>query len=181
MSAPASLPPVREVTAEAELLAWDDWTVRRPGGHVYQSRAWAAHLGARGWEPRFLVVEDGGPLFGLVSFERRWPLIGGRSSYLIRGPVPTDDDPATTAARLALAADHLAKAGVDVVAADPEIPAGSGFPALLAAQGFRPIPEIQPSRHRMRVPLGDGIDESAAFGAIGLAAMFFTRRLWLTI
>lgn len=157
---------VRPATA-LELLGWDAMTVARRRGHVYQSRAWAAHLGARGWEPRFLVVEGDGPPFGVVSFERRWPVVPGRSSYLIRGPVPTDDEPAVTAARLALVADHLAEAGVDVVASDTELPAASGYPALLTAAGFHAIPEIQPSRHRMRVPLGPAGDEEAAFGALG--------------
>ena len=79
--------------SEAELLAWDDWTVRRPGGHVYQSRAWATHLERRGWRARHLVI---GEAFGVLSMERRWPAIGGGSAYLMRGPIPSDPAPAET-------------------------------------------------------------------------------------
>jgi peptidoglycan pentaglycine glycine transferase (the first glycine) len=157
VSAPASLPPVREVTAEAELLAWDDWTVRRPGGHVYQSRAWAAHLERRGWRARHLVI---GEAFGVLSMERRWPAIGGGSAYLMRGPIPSDPAPAETVARLVAVTEALAGEGVDVVATDAEVPAESGYPALLRGAGFHPIPEIQPSRHRMTLPLDTGADEA---------------------
>jgi hypothetical protein len=147
----------------AELLGWDGRTVVRRRGHVYQSRAWAAHLARSGWRPRFLVFEDG---FGVLAVERPWPVIGGSSSYVMRGPIPSDDDPAITAARLAAVADELARHGVDVVASDAEVPAETGYPALLAARGFHPIEEILPSRHRMSLPLGEGVDEAAAFAGI---------------
>lgn len=151
---------VHEATAE-ELLGWDARTVGRRRGHVYQSRAWAAHLSAAGWRPRFLVFDDG---FGVLSLERRWPLLPGGSSYVMRGPVPADDDPAVTAGRLEVVAGALAAAGVDVVASDAEVPADTGYPALLARRGFHPIEEIQPSRHRMSLPLGEGADEAAVLG-----------------
>ncbi len=153
---------LHEASAE-ELLGWDGRTVVRRRGHVYQSRAWAAHLARSGWRPRFLVVDDG---FGVLSLERPWPVIGGSSSYLMRGPIPADDDPAITAARLAAVADELARRGVDVVASDAEVPAETGYPALLVARGFHPIEEILPSRHRMSLPLGEGADEAAVFGGI---------------
>ena len=38
-----------------ELDDWDARTVDAPGGHVYQSRAWASIARRRGWQPRFLV------------------------------------------------------------------------------------------------------------------------------
>lgn len=153
---------IHEASA-GELLGWDGRTVVRRRGHVYQSRAWAAHLARSGWRPRFLVFEDG---FGVLSLERPWPVVGGASSYVMRGPIPADDDPAVTAARLSAVADELASHGIDVVASDAEVPADTGYPALLAARGFRPIDEIQPSRHRLSLPLGDGADEAAVFGGI---------------
>lgn len=148
---------VHEATAE-ELLGWDARTVGRRRGHVYQSRAWAAHLAASGWRPRFLVFDDG---FGVLSLERHWPLLRGGSSYLMRGPVPADDDPALTAGRVEVVAEALAESGVDVVATDAEVPADTGYPALLARRGFHPIEEIQPSRHRMSLALGTGADETS--------------------
>ena len=164
MSRPAGAPSstLREANAH-DLLGWDALTVARRRGHVYQSRAYARHLASRGWRTRFLVFEDG---VGVVSYERTWPAIGGGSAYLIRGPVPTDDDPAVTAARLEAIVAALAPHGIDVVATDAEVPAESGYPALLAARGFRPIPEIQPSRHRMSLPLGSGVDEAAVLAGV---------------
>ena len=63
---------------------------------------------------------------------------------------------------VALAAD-----GVDVVAADAEIPASdSAYGAAIKAAGFVPIEEIQPSRHRVALPLPPGTDEAAALDGI---------------
>jgi lipid II:glycine glycyltransferase (peptidoglycan interpeptide bridge formation enzyme) len=54
---------------------------------------------------------------------------------------------------------------VAVVATDAEIPQATGYPDLLAASGFHPIEEIQPSRHRISLPLA-GRDADEVFGAI---------------
>src|SRR4029079_18453549 len=102
-----------------ELEDWDACTVDAPGGHVYQSRAWAAHREASGWRPRFLVDDAGERALALT---RSWPLVGGGSAYVPRGPGPVDTDAAALAARLIAVADHLAADGIDVVAADPEVP-----------------------------------------------------------
>ena len=56
-------------------------------------------------------------------------------------------------------------AGFDVIATDAEIPADSGYPELLRRSGFHPIEEIQPSRHRISLPLA-GQDEDGAFEGI---------------
>lgn len=40
-----------------------------------------------------------------------------------------------------------------VIASDAEIAAATGYPSLLRAIGFHPIDEIQPSRHRVSLPL----------------------------
>jgi lipid II:glycine glycyltransferase (peptidoglycan interpeptide bridge formation enzyme) len=153
----------RDATAE-QLAAWDADTVDADGGHVYQSRAWAEHRAASGWRPRFLVTADGGRV---LTLERRWRGIGGGSAYVPRGPAPVDADGTVLAARQVAIADTLASTGIDVVAADPEVPASdTGFLHGIAAAGFRPIEEIQPSRHRIRLPLDDGVDEMLAFGHI---------------
>lgn len=139
---------------------WDARVVERPGGHVLQSQAWARHRRERGWRPLFLLAGDA----GVLALTRPWPVIGGLSAYLPRGPVPTGGGEA--AARLLVAAAAtLAEHGIDVVAADPEVPAADErYRELIAAAGFRPIEEIQPSRHRLSLPLGPGVDEAVAFG-----------------
>jgi len=152
-----------------ELVDWDAATVDAPGGHVYQSRAWAEHRRRSGWTPRFLVTDDGGRVLALT---RRWPVTSGGSAYLPRGPVAdgvtgSPAGPAELAARQIAVAEALAADGIDVVAADPEVPAaGEAFRARIAAAGFRPIEEIQPSRHRVSLPLDHGADEPAVFEAI---------------
>ena len=147
-----------------ELDDWDLRTVEAPGGHVYQSRAWAEHRSRSGWQPRFLVDEGGGRTLALT---RSWPLIGGGSAYIPRGPGPVEADAAGLAARLVAVADELADGGIDVVAADPEVPdADAGFRAAIESAGFHPIEEIQPSRHRISLPLGRDTEEAAVFEAI---------------
>jgi lipid II:glycine glycyltransferase (peptidoglycan interpeptide bridge formation enzyme) len=151
----------REARAD-ELETWDDLTVRPVGGHVLQSRAWAEYREAAGWHPRFLMGADGSAVLALL---KPWPRINGWSAYLSRGPVPTTD-PVTLAARLDGATRYLNSQGVDVVASDPQVRVSTGYGAELERIGFKPIEEIQPSRHRLSVPLGDGIDEDAALARV---------------
>lgn len=153
-----------------ELADWDARTVDVPGGHVYQSRAWADHRRASGWTPRFLVTDDDGSVLALT---RAWPILGGGSAYLPRGPVTGEpsgrpDDAAIVLARRQIAiAEALARDGMDVVAADPEVPSSDeAFRTEIVAAGFRPIEEIQPSRHRISLPLGAGANEASVFEAI---------------
>jgi lipid II:glycine glycyltransferase (peptidoglycan interpeptide bridge formation enzyme) len=147
-----------------ELADWDARTVDQPGGQVYQSIAWAEHRRASGWRPRFLVAEDGGRALALT---RAWPMVGGGSAYLPRGPVPMGAGPADLAGRLIAIGDALAGEGIDVVAADPEVPAADrAFREAIEAVGFYAIEEIQPSRHRISLPLSPGVDETAVFEAI---------------
>ena len=143
----------REATPD-ELERWDDLTVRPPGGHVLQSRAWAEHRAGRGWQPRYLVGDDGSAVLALL---RPWPVVGGMSAYLPRGPVPTGglDD---AIARLEGATHWLAARGVDVVASDAEVIA-DGYAERIEKLGFRPIEEIQPSRHRLSVRFDEHADE----------------------
>jgi lipid II:glycine glycyltransferase (peptidoglycan interpeptide bridge formation enzyme) len=147
-----------------ELADWDAQTVEAAGGHVYQSRAWADHRRASGWRPRFLVADDGGRALALT---RPWPVIGGGSAYIPRGPVAMGAAPGALGARVIAIGDALAGEGIDVVAADPEVPdADAGFRAAIEAAGYHAIEEIQPSRHRISLPLEPGADETAVFEAI---------------
>jgi lipid II:glycine glycyltransferase (peptidoglycan interpeptide bridge formation enzyme) len=141
--------------APPEILErWDDLTVRVPGGHVLQSRAWAEHRATRGWQPRYLAGEDGSAVLALT---RPWPLISGASAYLPRGPVPSGglDD---AIARLDGVTRWLGEQGVDVVASDAEVVA-DGYRQRLGTIGYQPIEEIQPSRHRLTVRLDEQADE----------------------
>ena len=150
------------VAGPRELEAWDDLTVHPGGGHVLQSMAWARHRAASGWRPHHLVLGDGS---AVLALERRWPMMRGGSAYLPRGPVPAGGVEAMVA-RLDAVTGWLRTVGIDVVATDAEIPATSGYGELVRAIGFRPIEEIQPSRHRYTLPLGHGVDEAGIFSGI---------------
>jgi len=152
----------REAT-DAELRTWDELTVRPPGGHVLQSRAWAEYRRRAGWSPHHLVGSDGS---GVLALVRPWPLVGGSSAYISRGPVPTDPSADVLADRLDGATRWLTAQGVDVVAADAQIRADTGYAPAVARLGFHGIEEIQPSRHRLAVPLPPGTTEDAALANV---------------
>ena len=161
-------PAVAEL-AGAALDGWDAAAVHAPGGHVFQSRAWARHTGGRGWRPRFLAAGD----HRALVLERSWPVIGGASGYMVRGPVgpgrpwAADRSGEPLGAALVAMAAWLAGRGVDVLAADPEVAAGdAGYRRTLDAAGFRPIAELQPSRHRMALDLPANGDEGAVWDGI---------------
>jgi hypothetical protein len=167
MSAPWA---IHDATPD-ELLDWDAHTVDVPGGDVFQSRAYGEYRSRHGWNPRFLVFDDG---FRVLSISRPWPWLGGGGAYLPRGPVSGGEPPERTADRTRAAADWLAANGIDVVSSDSEIRAETGYPAMLAARRFKPIEEIQVARHRVGVPLD--ADEAAQFGLIKQTSRNLIRR-----
>jgi lipid II:glycine glycyltransferase (peptidoglycan interpeptide bridge formation enzyme) len=141
---------------------WNALAVERQGGHVYQGVEWAEHRRRSGWRPLYISTNDQ----RILALTRPWPLIGGASAYIPRGPAPVADGGATGAA-LWSAIRALAAHAVDVVAADPEVPAGDGaFADWLRRARFHPVDEIQPSRHRIRLPLDSGADEAGVFSGI---------------
>lgn len=145
----------------AELETWDQRTVHAPGGHVYQSRAWAEQRARLGWVPRFVILDG---VRGALVLTRPFPWVGGASAYIPRGPIadpPTEAAAAIADRTIALAA-WLATQGIDVVATDAEIPtAFDGVGAGLRSAGFHAIPEIQPSRHRISLSLAPDTDDAA--------------------
>ncbi len=153
MSAP------REAT-DAELAAWDRRTVHAPGGHVYQSRTWADQRRRLGWRPLHVVL---GPEHGALVLLRSFPLIGGASAYAPRGPiVAPDEDPSAAGSRVAELGAWLTGRGVAVLATDAEVPADqTAYGRALHDAGFRPIPELQPSRHRVSLGLAPDADDDA--------------------
>ncbi len=169
---------IRELAA-GELDGWDADAVDAPGGHVLQSRAWAAHRAGQGWRPRYLALGD----VRALALTRPWPLVGGGSAYIPRGPVGPGhawlDDGSGTAIgeTLAAAAAHLAGSGVDVVAADAEVAAGdAGYRAVVSSAGFRSIPEIQPSRHRLALALPADGDPATVLAGVAKATRQRIRR-----
>jgi lipid II:glycine glycyltransferase (peptidoglycan interpeptide bridge formation enzyme) len=165
--------------AGAELDEWDVRAVDAPGGHVFQSSAWAAHRARSGWRPRFLAAGDALAL----ALVRPWPLPGGASAYLPRGPVGQgtpwtgDGSGARIGGALVSMTRLLAAGGVDVLAADPEVAASDeGYRRALADAGFHSIEEIQPSRHRMVIPLPADGDPAPVLGGVAKATRQRVRR-----
>jgi lipid II:glycine glycyltransferase (peptidoglycan interpeptide bridge formation enzyme) len=152
----------REATA-AELADWDRLVVERPGGHVYQSRAWAAERARLGWRPLHVMLDAER---GALVLLRPFPIVGGASAYVPRGPIVDATDPLdggdAAADRLAGLVAWLGSRAVAVVATDAEVPAADAvYGRAIRAGGFRPIPEIQPSRHRVSVALARDTDDDA--------------------
>jgi peptidoglycan pentaglycine glycine transferase (the first glycine) len=143
----------------------DDWNalaVERPGGHVYQGAQWAEHRRRSGWRPLFVCRGDQ----RILVLTRPWPVIGGSSAYIPRGPAPVDGGEPTGAALWDVTRE-LAARGVDVVAADPEVPANDdAYGDWLRRAAFHQVEEIQPSRHRISLPFERGADEEAVFHGI---------------
>jgi lipid II:glycine glycyltransferase (peptidoglycan interpeptide bridge formation enzyme) len=150
------------VATPDELAAWDQRTVDAPGGHVYQSRAWAEHRGRTGWDADHLVFDDG---YRTLVLRRPFPVVGGWSAYIPRGPIAAGETADMTADRLAAIVGHLEAGEVAVVATDAEIPAATGYAQRLAGIGFTPIEEIQPSRHRVSLAL-EGRTEDEVFAGV---------------
>jgi hypothetical protein len=145
---------------DAELADWDRRTVHAPGGHVYQSLAWAEQRARLGWQPLPVMLDDDHAALVLL---RQFPLVGGASAYVPRGPiVAPGEDRRSAAARVAELGDWLAGRGVDVLATDAEVPAAdSAYGDALHGAGFHPIPEIQPSRHRVSLTIAPDADDAA--------------------
>lgn len=144
----SAAPPEVLVARPEDLATWDDVAVRSPEGNVKQSLAWGRHRERQGWRPLHLLA-GGVPALVLT---RPWRGIGGMAAYLPRGPIEVGGVGAT-ADRVAAIVAFLGERGADVVTVDPEIPAATGFADRLVAQGFRPIEELEPSRHRLDVAL----------------------------
>jgi lipid II:glycine glycyltransferase (peptidoglycan interpeptide bridge formation enzyme) len=149
----------REATT-AELEDWDRGTVRPPGGNVYQSTVWADQRARLGWRPLHVLIDADHPALVLL---RPFPIVGRSSAYIPRGPIVDPHDAGAGAARrVAILGDWLARRGVAVVATDAEVPAADAtYGDGLRAVGFRPIPEIQPSRHRVSLGLAADTDDEA--------------------
>ena len=151
----------------AELLDWDEHTVASPNGHVYQSLAWGEYRAAHGRPVWHIVFDDG---FRMLVVGRDRPVVGGGWAYATRGPIP-DEHAVLTATRAAAAAELLASEGLDSFTVDGETPAETGLGRFLQARGFKPVEEVQTSRHRMDVNLGPvdshNSDEKTIFGSFG--------------
>jgi len=139
-----------------DLEDWDLHTVDVPSGDAYQSRAWAEFRGRHGWRPRFVRFEDG---FRVLLLERPWSGVPGAGAYVSRGPIRAGEPAEQTAKRLVELARWLAASGVDVISSDVEMPVGTAYPDIVRRAGFRSVDEIQPSRHRMSLPIGEGATE----------------------
>ncbi len=148
----------REAT-EAELADWDRRTVHVPGGHVYQSRTWAAQRARLGWQPLHVMLADD---HGALVLVRSFPWVGGASAYIPRGPIADPGESGdAAAARVATLTQWLAGRAIDVVATDAEVPAADrSYRDGLRAVGFHPIAEIQPSRHRVSLELPHETDDA---------------------
>jgi hypothetical protein len=116
-----------------------------------------------GWRARFATFTDGGA--ALVLTRRRAPL-PGFLAYASRGPVAGADGATASAARALALGEWARRAGATVLAVDPELDADTTYEARLAAGGFVPAEEIQPSRHRLVVSWAPGAAEDELWAGL---------------
>ncbi len=144
--------------ASAPPDGWDARTVDPPGGHVLQGTAWAAHRAAQGWRSHFLRFADGASALVLTHPQ---PPLPGFVAYAPRGPISGGDGVEPVAARAAGLADWVRGEGGTILAVDPELDEDPAYDRALAAAGYRPTEELQPSRHRMILSWEPGHDLEA--------------------
>lgn len=160
--------PVRvESVADQAPTGWDESTVAPSGGHVLQSAAWAEHRRGQGWTPHFVDFSDGRRALVLSHEQRPLP---GFVAYAPRGPIAAGDPAQQVAARGAALAEWLRPQGATILAVDPELDADPAYDTALADTGFRETEEIQPSRHRLVLPLPAGADEEAVLAGMAKQA-----------
>ena len=108
---------------------------------------------ASGWRPRFLVADDGGRRARADPAVAAASAAAARTSRAARSPTGRRRRSAGRAPGGRRRTCWRPRA-IDVVAADAEVPAADdAFRGAIEAAGFHPIEEIQPSRHRISLPL----------------------------
>ena len=166
-------PPHSSETIQARLATpaeLADWDARTVGSRTATStsRSRGASTGRR-------MAGQSGTSSSMMASECSWSAASGRwlaaAGRTRRGdPIP-EDHALLSAARSAAAAELLANDGVDSFTVDGETPAAAGLGRFLQARGFRPVDEVQTSRHRMDVSLGPehdpNSDEKTIFGSFG--------------
>jgi Acetyltransferase (GNAT) domain len=136
------------VTTEAP-PDWDARAVHVPGGHVYQSAAWAAYRATQGRDARFVDLGDG---VALVSL-RRSSGLPGVEAVVRRGPAHCGLPTGRLAERAAVLASWARGIGARDLLLDPERDADAAYEAAMDAAGFTVATELEPSIHVMRLDL----------------------------
>lgn len=142
---------------------WDRLTVEPEGGHVLQSQAWAEHRRGQGWPPRYVRFSDDRCALVLM---RRQPPLPGFLAYAPRGPIAAGDPVEQVAARAVALAKWLRREGATLLVVDPQLDASPRYRSLLTAAGYRETEEIQPSRHRLVLPLPPGTSKERLLGGL---------------
>ncbi|HSK53114.1 MAG TPA: GNAT family N-acetyltransferase [Clostridia bacterium] len=145
---------------------WDTRTIDPPGGHVLQGTAWAAHRASLGWTPHFVTFASGR---AALVLSHRQPPLPGFTAYAPRGPVAGGDPAEAVAGRAAALAGWMRERGGTILAVDPELDADPAFERAMAAAGFAPTEEIQPSRHRLVLRFEPGDDPEAVLARVSKA------------
>ena len=155
-----------------ELADWDVAPSMRRVATSTSRRAWAAPPGRVGWQPRFLVHRRRHPASWCSSGRGRSS--AGRSAYVPARPgrgrraAPSDqrDGGVAGAAALIETRDALAAEAWSSSRPMPRSRRPTPRTARVRAAGFHPIEEIQPSRHRVALPLAPGADEEAVLAGV---------------
>jgi len=136
--------------------AWDAFVDDNPRASYLQLSGWAGTKAANGWQPWAVDAEAPGGRVGARILLRRPRGVPWSFAYAPRGPIAASWDPASLSALTeGVRTTAPGSARISHLRIDPEIeldgpldPDGSTR-RTLAALGWRPAPEIQPSRTRV--------------------------------
>ena len=132
-----------------DAAAWDAFVASAPSGSYMQLTAWAEVKSVNGWRSSRLVVEGpDGPIGAqvLVHDLGRTPWSVG---YAPRGPVAPGFTQPGLAAWTAAVRELAARRRLSHVTIEPQVPAGEGLEAMLAACGWRRARTVQDPRTRI--------------------------------
>lgn len=122
---------------------WDAFLGASPLANILQSYQWGEFKAAFGWQPRRVLVEEGGrPVAGAQMLLRRLPL--GTVAYVPRGPLFDFDDERVSSHLLGALHEQAREGGAFFLKIEPGLPDSARLAARLSQKGFRPGEAVQP-------------------------------------
>lgn len=120
---------------------YDAFIAAAPKGHILQSYAWGQVKARTGWQPLYLVVEEGDSIVAAALLLRRVLPVGGKSIlYSPRGPVFDLQDQTLFDFFLEEVRRLGRREGAILWKIDPDVPLPAGhLPAYLRTRGFIPV------------------------------------------
>lgn len=136
-----------------EVARWNELLVKNPdGGNVLQMKEVAELKRARGWVPRYLIVDD----YAITIHEHSIPFLG-KIWYLIKGPGLTVEREITEV--MQCITDFARTKGVFLVKIEPELPKNAALDVAFKQNGYIPATALQPNVNTVTLDLSGSLDD----------------------